>query len=439
MSEHRGVAAHELADVDALDDTQRQLAQRVLDLAAANTAATLEPAQVEWLYRSLGALEPAAARPRTCSPSSRIPHRRQPAPPSFSPSTVHRSFERRTSFHTPHWVPEDQCKQREVPRKGTHMDIKKVTVAGGGVLGSQIAFQSAYSGYDVTIWLRSEGSIGRCQPKLDYLHATYLKTLDAMKQSPAAYAYGLMPKEDVTPEACEAAKQKVEAAYKGIKLTTDWDEAFNDADLVIEAVAENVQQKIDFYTELAKHLPERTIIDTNSSTLLPSQFAEATGRPEVPRAPLRQRDVAHPTAEVMRHAGTGDEAFEATIAFAASIRMIPLRVNKEQPGYLLNSMLVPFLSSAEALWANDVATPEDIDQRLDAGHRCPRRPVPHPRHRGPHHGIQHRHHGPARQGPQHRPGQDRGKAQGEDRQRRAGTQRRQGLLRVPQEVAASAK
>ena len=77
------------------------------------------------------------------------------------------------------------------------MDIKKVTVAGGGVLGSQIAFQSAYSGYDVTIWLRSEGSIGRCQPKLDYLHATYLKTLDAMKESPAAYAYGLMPREDV--------------------------------------------------------------------------------------------------------------------------------------------------------------------------------------------------------------------------------------------------
>jgi hypothetical protein len=62
VSEHRGVAAHELADVDALDDTQRQLAQRVLDLAATNTAATLEPAQVEWLYRSLGALEPGSGK-----------------------------------------------------------------------------------------------------------------------------------------------------------------------------------------------------------------------------------------------------------------------------------------------------------------------------------------------------------------------------------------
>lgn len=255
------------------------------------------------------------------------------------------------------------------------MDIKKVTVAGGGVLGSQIAFQSAYSGYDVTIWLRSEGSIGRCQPKLDYLHATYLKTLDAMKESPAAYAYGLMPREDVTPQSCEDAKAKVEAAYKGIRLTTDWDEAFGDADLVIEAVAESVEQKEAFYTELAKHLPERTIIDTNSSTLLPSQFAEATGRPEKFLALHFANEIwSHPTAEVMRHAGTGDEAFEATIAFAASIRMIPLRVNKEQPGYLLNSMLVPFLNSAEALWANEVATPEDIDRAWTLGTGAPAGP-----------------------------------------------------------------
>lgn len=62
VSEHRSVPAHAPADVDALDDAQRQLAQRVLDLAAANTADTLEPAQVEWLYRSLGALEAGSDR-----------------------------------------------------------------------------------------------------------------------------------------------------------------------------------------------------------------------------------------------------------------------------------------------------------------------------------------------------------------------------------------
>ena len=60
--------------------------------------------------------------------------------------------------------------------------MKKIVVAGGGVLGSQIAFQAAYCGFDVTIWLRSKGSIGRTQPKLDHLKTVYtclLYTSDA--------------------------------------------------------------------------------------------------------------------------------------------------------------------------------------------------------------------------------------------------------------------
>ena len=242
-------------------------------------------------------------------------------------------------------------------------DIKKVAVAGGGVLGSQIAFQAAYQGYDVTIWLRSEGSIGRCQPKIDRLHGIYLATLEAMKTDPAAYAYGLLPREDVTPEACEAAKARVEAAYGNLKLTTSYDEAFGDADLVIEAVAEDPEQKVAFYTELAKHLPEKTVICTNSSTLLPSQFAEATGRPAKYLALHFANTIwKNPTAEVMGHAGTDPAAFELVCAFAASIRMVPVKVLKEQPGYLLNSMLVPFLSAAEALWAGGVGSVEDIDR-----------------------------------------------------------------------------
>lgn len=57
------------------------------------------------------------------------------------------------------------------------MNIKKVVVAGGGVLGSQIAYQAAYCGFDVTIWLRSEGSIKRTQPKLDDLKKLTQKQL----------------------------------------------------------------------------------------------------------------------------------------------------------------------------------------------------------------------------------------------------------------------
>lgn len=242
------------------------------------------------------------------------------------------------------------------------MDYKKVVVAGGGVLGSQIAFQTAYSGFDVTIWLREPGSIGRCQPKIDRLKSIYLDTLEAMKSDPAAYAYGLLPRDQVTPEACEAAKKRVENAYANLKLTTSFEEAFSDADFVIESIAENPKDKIAFYTEMAKHLPEKTVVATNSSTMLPSTFASYTGRPEKYLALHFANNIwKQPTAEVMVHAGTDPKYFEEVFEFAKAIRMVPLKVLKEQPGYLLNSMLVPFLDAAEYLWAEEIGTPEDID------------------------------------------------------------------------------
>ncbi|RVU98557.1 3-hydroxyacyl-CoA dehydrogenase [Coriobacteriales bacterium OH1046] len=242
------------------------------------------------------------------------------------------------------------------------MNYKKVTVAGGGVLGSQIAFQIAYSGFAVTIWLREPGSIGRCQPKLDRLKGIYLDTLEAMKTDPAAYAYGLLPRDQVTPEACEAAKARVEKAYADLKLTTSYEEAFSDADFVIESIAENPQEKIALYTEMAKHLPEKTVVATNSSTMLPSTFASYTGRPEKYLALHFANNIwKQPTAEVMVHAGTDPRYFDEVFEFAQAIRMVPLKVMKEQPGYLLNSMLVPFLGAAEYLWAEGIGTPEDID------------------------------------------------------------------------------
>ena len=68
------------------------------------------------------------------------------------------------------------------------MDIKKVVVAGGGVLGSQIAYQSAFCGFDVTVWLRSEGSIERAKPKFERLLGIYLNSLEAMKTDKSAIA-----------------------------------------------------------------------------------------------------------------------------------------------------------------------------------------------------------------------------------------------------------
>lgn len=243
------------------------------------------------------------------------------------------------------------------------MNIKNVVVAGGGVLGSQIAFQSAFCGFNVTIWLRSEGSIGRTKPKLERLRDIYLNTLEQMKTDKSAYCRGFSDKEDLTIEEIDELKECTIKAYDGIKLTTSYEDAAADADLVIEAIAEDPEQKISFYQELAKHLPEKTILVTNSSTMLPSSFAKYTGRPEKYLALHFANSIwSNNTAEIMGHSETQQKYYDEVVKFAQDINMVPLKLKKEQPGYILNSMLVPFLSAAEALLANDVADHETIDK-----------------------------------------------------------------------------
>ena len=148
------------------------------------------------------------------------------------------------------------------------MKYKKVVVAGGGVLGSQIAFQSAYCGFDVTIWLRSEESKTRTQPKLDTLKKSYEDALKLMNSDQGKidnnWCRGLADRDDFDFEKC---LEKVEVAYNSIKLEVDMAKAVEDADLVIESMAENEKDKIAFYQKLAPVLPEKTVVVTNSSTL----------------------------------------------------------------------------------------------------------------------------------------------------------------------------
>lgn len=252
------------------------------------------------------------------------------------------------------------------------MDIKNVVVAGGGVLGSQIAFQSAYKGFNVKVWLRMESSIGRAKPKFDRVQKIYLATLEAMKTNPAAYCRGLAESPEVTPEQIDELIAQAASAMDRIEFTLSHEEAAKDADLVIEAIAENPQEKVEFYTTMAKYLPENTIIATNSSTMLPSAFAESTGRPEKYLAMHFANEIwRNNTAEIMGHDGTSPEAYQEVVEFAEAIGMIPLQLKKEQPGYILNSLLVPFLNSAQALLAKGVADPETIDKTWQLGTGAP--------------------------------------------------------------------
>jgi 3-hydroxyacyl-CoA dehydrogenase len=162
-------------------------------------------------------------------------------------------------------------------------------------------------------------------------------------------------------EDLRATQQTVDEAFSRISFYADLAQAVADADLVIEAIPKVAKIKTDFYTQLGKVAPEKTIFATNSSTLLPSQFAEVTGRPDKFLALHFAFGLwKNNTAEVMKHLGTDQKVFQDVTGFAKNIGMVALPLYKEQPD-ILNALLVPFLEAAQLLLMNQVDI-ETIDK-----------------------------------------------------------------------------
>ena len=256
------------------------------------------------------------------------------------------------------------------------MNYKKIVVAGGGILGSQIAFQSAYSGYDVTILIRKEDSAKKVQEKLEKLYSTYVDTIKLMNtrkgRTKEFWARGIASQRTFKKRKC---LEKAAYAINSIKIECDQEKALDDADLLIESVTENFDIKSDFYKQIADILPEKTVIVTNSSTLLPSKLSKYTGRPEKYLSLHFANSIwKNNIAEVMKHEKTDEKYFDEIIAFAESINMVPLAARGEKSGYILNSMLVPFLLSAMDLVANGISDPETIDKAWVLGTGAPKGP-----------------------------------------------------------------
>ncbi len=263
------------------------------------------------------------------------------------------------------------------------MNKKKVVVLGGGVLGTQIGLACAYQGYDVTFWLRSEDSIGRTTPKIERYSALMLEDLakaKALVGNPmGAFVYPRGLVRDWSGATAESLEELYENGKKNLQenihIELDKAAAVKDAYIVIESMSEDPKAKIDVYTQFKDLLDEDTILVTNSSTLLPSMFAEYTGRPDKYCSLHFANTIwKNNTAEVMGHPGTSKETYDEVVRFADSIGMVPLQLHKEQPGYILNSMLVPFLSAAQGLWANGVADPETIDKTWELATSAPAGP-----------------------------------------------------------------
>ena len=255
------------------------------------------------------------------------------------------------------------------------MNDKYVVVIGGGILGSQIAYQAAYCGFNVTLLVREEDSQDEIKKKLKTLHKTYVDTIELMVKegrSSSNWARGLSNSDKINKR---KSIKKADDAYNNIIIETDQPKALYNADYVIESITENFDIKRSLYEQINPYLKDEAILVTNSSTLLPSKLAKYTGRPSRYLTLHFANSIwKNNIAEIMRHSGTDDDVFDEVISFAEQIQMIPLPVREEKSGYLLNSMLVPFLLCAMDLFANGVSDPVSIDKAWTLGTGAPKGP-----------------------------------------------------------------
>lgn len=254
--------------------------------------------------------------------------------------------------------------------------MKNIVIMGGGVLGSQIAFQTAFCDYNVTVWLRSEGSIERTKAKLELVKNSYIDAINLMAMPEGKsfnnWCRGIADADNFNKDELI---NKVMGLSDKIKLELDMKKALEDADLVIESMAEDFEAKKDLYLKMAYLLPEKTIVVTNSSTMLPSKLAKYTGRPDKFLALHFANSIwKNNTVEVMMHPKTEEKYFNEVMEFAKSIRMIALPLKKEKSGYLLNSMLIPLLFSGMDLYVNGVSDFESIDKAWLLGTGAPKGP-----------------------------------------------------------------
>ncbi len=230
------------------------------------------------------------------------------------------------------------------------MEIENVLVAGAGTLGSEIAFRCAFHGFRTTVLDIDAGALDRCRRRHDRLATAYANDLGA---APGA----------------------LEAAAGRLTYTTDLEAAAATADLVSESVPEDPDLKRRVLGRIGRTAPPHAILTTNSSTLLPGELSEATGRPERFLAlHFANRIHVHNIAEIMPHPGTDPAVTAAVEGFARAIGMVPVQVRKQRHGYVLNTLLTPLLSAAIGLAADGTASPEDIDRTWMIATGCPQGP-----------------------------------------------------------------
>jgi 3-hydroxybutyryl-CoA dehydrogenase len=205
-------------------------------------------------------------------------------------------------------------------------------------MGQQIGLQCAMHGYDVMVYDIAP------------------EALETAAAQVRAYALHLVAEGRLT-------EQGADAALVRITSTDDPEEAAAEADLLSESVPEDPELKGKIFAQFNRLCPARTIFTTNTSSLIPSMFAQATGRPaQFAALHFHQYVWESNVVDVMPHSGTSKETVELLYAFAKRIGQIPIVCKKESHGYVFNAMLNAVNRAALTLAANGVASVEDIDR-----------------------------------------------------------------------------
>jgi len=161
-----------------------------------------------------------------------------------------------------------------------------------------------------------------------------------------------------------------------IHPTTDLEEAVADADLIVEAVPENLEIKKRVFVEVEKFAKRDSIIVSNTSSISINELASATRRPEK----FCGMHFFNPPqlmslVEVVRGTGTSDETVDVVVEAAKKMGKEPVIVKKDSPGFIVNRVLIPALNEALYLVWEGVADRDEIDKAVRLGLNWPMGPL----------------------------------------------------------------
>ncbi|MEP0713175.1 3-hydroxyacyl-CoA dehydrogenase [Algoriphagus sp.] len=217
------------------------------------------------------------------------------------------------------------------------MEIRKITIIGAGNLGTRIGLQAAISGFEVKVYDIHEKSLTRSLAAMKKLLAHLVRTNYILEQ-------------------------EGERALEKVVFTLSLKEALEYADLVSESVVEDAAIKTSVWKKIGELAPAPTIFTTNTSYLLPSQFAEISGRPEKFCA-FHFHDVFHSrVVDIMPHAGTSDAVLDLLEDLGRRLNQVPILVKKEHSGYIFNTLLIAWIDAAGRLLTGEIAEVEAIDK-----------------------------------------------------------------------------